>query len=397
MIAFAADLHLTPLTWNDYPGMRGDTYFAWDQIVAWCVNNKPMALILGGDVFDRIRPDAESVFRFQQGVDKIHAAGVAVLAIQGQHDRSNPPWTQIALHVQQIGDGKKRMIGAGMGTTIEITGYDCTSADILHSCLENDREHDNVPDVLVIHQLAKEAISFEGAWDFDQAWTDASLILAGDWHGAEQFGRVIYSGATTMRKISERGEKSFVVVRPHMKEIKPKVEKKAAKSKLKKAKKTKKAKPPAKKQAMEYTWDGAFDVQRIPLVTRDVLEFTIMSDDDLSKATERLAKPLSKAPEPINVPLVYARISRSVEGAITKLEELAKECGFFLRYDAISGDSEVVGQIELPEGEVTLETCLAQAVDPKMDEEFYGFALALLKSSNPKEVLDSTKARLSIT
>ena len=200
-----------------------------------------------------------------------------------------------------------------------------------------------------------------------------------------------------MRKISERGEKSFVVVRPHMKEIKPKVEKKAAKSKLKKAKKTKKAKPPAKKQAMEYTWDGAFDVQRIPLVTRDVLEFTIMSDDDLSKATERLAKPLSKAPEPINVPLVYARISRSVEGAITKLEELAKECGFFLRYDAISGDSEVVGQIELPEGEVTLETCLAQAVDPKMDEEFYGFALALLKSSNPKEVLDSTKARLSIT
>ncbi len=122
MIAFVADMHLTPLTWNDYPGMRGDAYFAWDQIVSWCIDNKPLALILGGDVFNRIRPDAESVIRFQEGISKLQEAGVAVLAIQGQHDRSDPPWTQVSSRVQWIGDGKTRAIGAGMGTTINIVG-----------------------------------------------------------------------------------------------------------------------------------------------------------------------------------------------------------------------------------------------------------------------------------
>ena len=389
MIAFVADLHLTLLTWNDYPGMRGDAYFAWDQIVAWCVNNKPMALIFGGDIFDKIRPDAESVIRFQQGVDKIHAAGVAVLAIQGQHDRSDPPWTKVHPRVQWIGDGKKRTIGAGTGTTIEIVGYDCTSAAILHSCLENDREHDNVPDVLVIHQLCKEAIPFEGAWDFDQTWTEAGLILAGDYHGAEQFGRVLYSGATTMRKIDERGPKSFVTIRPHMKEITKKSAKKKAKKGAKKG-----AKKATKQAAMEYIWDGSFDTQVVPLIARDVIEFAIMSDEDLAAAIDRLSEPLSDAPSPIDVPVVYARISASVEGAITKLEKLAKEAGFFFKYIMVSDGTEVVEQIELPEGEVTLETCLAQAVDPKLDEEFYSFALALLKTQDPKGVLDATKERL---
>lgn len=393
MIAFVADLHLTPLTWNDYPGMRGDTYCAWDQIVAWCVANKPLALILGGDIFDKVRPDAESVILFQQGTAKLHEAGIAILAIQGQHERSDPPWTQIDPRVQQIGDGKMRTIGVGMGTTANIMGYDCTSADILHSYLENDREHGRVPDILVVHQLCREAISFEGAWDLDQTWTEAPLILAGDWHGAEQFGRVVYSGATTMRKINERGPKSFVVVQPHMTEVKTKAAKKA-----KKSKKAKKAKQPTKKQALNYTWDGSFDIERVPLTGRDVIEFAIMSDDDLGSAIEKLSvEPLSIVPDPLNMPLVYARISESVEGAITKLEKMAADGGFFLKYDTVSGGTEVVESVALPEGEVTLESCLAAAVDPKMDEELYGFALSLLKSKSPKDVLDDTKARLGVT
>ena len=397
MIAFVADLHLTPLTWNDYPGLRGDAYFAWDQIVGWCVDHKPLALILGGDVFDKLKPDSESVVRFQRGVDKLHAAGVAVLAIQGQHDRSTPPWTDVASCVQWIGDGKLRTIGAGNGVTVRIMGYDCTPADIIHSCLENDREHNNVPDLLVIHQLVKAAVPFEGAWDFDQTWTEAPLILAGDYHGAEQFGRVLYSGAATMRKIDERGPKSFVVISPHMNEVKPKAAKKA-KPKKPKTKKAKKAKSkPAKKPAAKYVWDGSFDIRRVPLVTRDVIEFAIMSDEDFDKAINRLTKPLTSAPEPINVPIVYARISDSVDGVITRLEKLAAEVGFFFKYDTVSGGTEVVTLVELPEGEVTLETCLATAVDPQKDEEFYGFALALLKSPSPKEVLDAAKARLGIT
>ena len=392
MIAFAADLHLTPLTWNDYPEMRGDAYFAWDQVVSWCVANRPSALFLGGDVFDKSRPDAESVVRFQQGIEKLRDAGVSVVAIEGQHDRSSPPWTTVAPYVIWIGDGESRKVAIG-DVTANVVGYDCTSANILHSCLENDHEKGNTPDILVIHQLCKEAIPFEGAWDFDQSWSDAPLILAGDYHGAETFGRVVYSGATTMRKINERGPKSFVVVRPRMKKVGKPAPKKKAK---KKAKKTKKAKSKVDAKIKEV-WDGSFEIERIPLITRDVIELTIMTDDDFAAAIDRLAEPLTDKPAPIDKPVVYARISDLVDGVITRLEKLAEEAGFFFKYDMVSGGTDIVTQIELPEGEVTLESCLATAVDPAEEEEFYGFALALLKSADPKEVLNATKERLGVT
>ncbi|KKK69527.1 hypothetical protein LCGC14_2933130, partial [marine sediment metagenome] len=46
--------------------------------------------------------------------------------------------------------------------------------------------------------------------------------------------RVLYSGATTMRKIDERGPKSFVTIRPHMTAITKKAAKKKAKQGAKK-------------------------------------------------------------------------------------------------------------------------------------------------------------------
>ena len=363
MIVFAADLHLTPLVWLDQLDMRGDAYASFVQIVSHCLEHKASALVLGGDVFNKTRPDSASVKLFEEGVTMLSQVGVLIYFIQGQHDRADPPWaSSLTLLAQYIGDGKAAAIDID-GVPAVVRGYDCMPGNQLRETLEAGKAEPY--DILLIHQLAKSFIPFEGAWDFDMEWVPdgVELVLGGDYHEPVNEGKLWYSGSTHSRNITEFGPRSFITVGRHE--------------------------------------DGTLDVQRVPLQTRDVIEVTIIVEDQLATVVETLAEyetPDHDAlPGLISKPLVFARYNADIPMALPQLETVCRERGFILRTKAVVGGVEVVAQVTPPQGAVTLEACLAQAVDRKADESFYSFVLALLKAEDPRDVLVATKAQLGIT
>jgi hypothetical protein len=356
MIVFAADLHLTPLIWQDYPELREDSYNALMQILSYCLENRPTALILGGDVWNRSRPDPDSVVRFVRSVDTLVEAGIDVYAIQGQHERATPPWTNVHKSIKYVGDGRVSRIVDGDIGTFTMRGFDCQPANSIREAVKVAKDE---CDIMLVHQLARQMINIEGAWDFDETWVPANvkLILAGDYHEPVKSGRLYYSGSTHMRSIDERTQRSFITV--------------------------------GKK----------FKVTRHKLEQRGVIEVLVNDENQLAAAEKTIAAfKYGGRHEDIGRPVVYARINADVPNVIERLKVACedKHGGKFLKPKIIGGGVEVVEQIQLPEGEVTLESCLSQAVDRDTDPKLHSFVLALLKSKEPRAVCEATRAELGL-
>ena len=361
MIVFVADLHLAPLIWQDYPDLKNDAYYAWEQIVNYCLRERPSALVLGGDVWNRSRPDPDSVVRFVRSIDLLVSGGTEIHAIQGQHERSSPPWMSVHKSIKYFGDGRVvRIIDPGDVGTFTMQGFDCESAEGIKADMALVKKY--APDILVVHQLARQVLNIEGAWDFDEMWVPAEvkLILAGDYHEPVTSGRLHYSGSTNMRNIDERTPRSFITVGKN------------------------------------------FKVTRHPLMQREVIEVLVLDEEQLKEAEAKIAEYKHGEREAvIDKPVVYARISADVPKVVERLTiacegDQAGKGHKFLKTKIVGGGTEVVEDIQLPEGEITLETCLDQAIDREQDQELHSFVLALLRSKDPKAVCEETRASLNI-
>lgn len=355
MIVFAADLHLAPLIWQDHPDLKDDAYYAWQQIVSYCLTERPSALILGGDIWDRSRPDPDSVVRFVRSIDVLDAAGIEIYAIQGQHERATPPWTTVHQAIKYIGDGRLLNVSDPDIGLFSMRGFDCQSTNSIHDAMKQGK--DAVCDVLVVHQLARQVMNLEGAWDFDEIWApvEIKLILAGDYHEPVTVGRLCYSGSTNMRSINERTPRSFVIV------------------------------------------GKDFEITRQPLEQRAVIDVMVLDKKQLDEAEATIATyEAGRLPDVIDRPVVYARISADVPKVAERLQAACEPIHAFLKTKIIGGGTEVVGEIQAPEGEITLETCLGQAVPREQDPELHSFVLALLRSKDPRAVCEETRAKAGI-
>lgn len=357
MLVYTADLHLAPLTWLDQPEIRGDAYVAWMQIVDYCLANDVDALLLGGDIFDRPRPDSESVDVFETGLARLAEKEILVYFIQGQHDRAEPPWaTALSPLACHIGDGGPTAIRFDGADSIVI-GYDNTTAAALHEAL---MQLEVPPEILVVHQLEKGFVPFEGSWDFDMAWVppETKMVLAGDYHDPVNAGRLWYSGSTYSTDTTEFGARSFLTVRRSGDDL---------------------------------------VTTRETLDKRDVIELSVVTDTHLEDAVAviRDYEPSEHVAGVISTPLVYAKYSSNVKNALPILENACDSKQFALRTKVLAGGVEVV-EMPAPTGEVTLDGCLAKVVDPAEDEKFYSFTLALLRAPKPADVLTETRARLGI-
>ncbi len=363
-IAFVADLHLKPLTWQDQPDMRGDAYMAWLQVVNKCIDQGVEALLIGGDIFDKSRPDSESVDAFVVGIDMLTKHGILVYFTQGQHDRADPPWASaLSPQIKYIGDGQPALIKFDDTSDVAVVrGYDNMPAAQLKAELEGLKEVDTCPDIVLVHQLEKTLMHFEGAWDFDMSWVpeDVKLILGGDYHAPVEAGRLWYSGSTYSTNITEFSQRSFLKI--------------------------------------SVLDDGTYDVERIPLELRDVLDCAVVTDAHLADVVKVIdaMTPSEDKPETLRRPLVFVKYSANVTDALPALQEACQRGGQILRTKVLAGGVEVVGDIEKPSGDVSLAGCMAQVVNREEDEEFYSFALALLTSPRPADVLTEAKARLGV-
>jgi hypothetical protein len=207
----SSDNHLMPHTWAKYPELKHDSYFSFQQIIAYAIKSD-LDIILAGDVLDKRQQDPETIgFLFDQ-LFLLEKAGHELLYIQGQHELSrNRPWLDcfgntIYIHRNSVGNDL-------------IYGIDFTPADKLQA------ELDKIPSktkVLVAHQVWKEHCGKHCTPE--ASFSDVphvSTIITGDFHRhmvTEQKGKagqkltVASPGSTFMRAIDEESSKFFFVM-----------------------------------------------------------------------------------------------------------------------------------------------------------------------------------------
>lgn len=352
MIVFAADLHLSPTTWASLPDLARDAYRSWEQIVDYCRVNCVDSLVLGGDVFDKPYPSSESVLHYTRGIECLRDNDISVYAIQGQHDRSNPPWMTITPHVRHILPMAKHDLECD-GEFLTVYGHDNAPSEVIKKFLEEIAAVGQC-DLLVLHQLLKSAIPLDGVWNLDDDWIPpfVRLVLLGDLHAPVSTGRIHYSGSMHMRRVNETPQKSFLVVRAN---------------------------------------EGQLTVERVPLATRKVYLLSARDKEGLDAAVATLSEAqLDIDPKP----LVVAEISPDVPEARARL---AEACGdaFFIARDLRVAQPQGSSQ-GLTDGGITLDTCIAEIVDREKDPELHDFLVQILKSNDPSLALAEIRQNFGI-
>lgn len=218
LFLFAADLHLQPCAWAKHPNIEGDAYFSLQQIVDYAVRYK-LPLVLGGDIFDKKRPDSVSVKFFLSQMMRMAHADVPVYFVDGDHDYiagDGTSWPQVLLYAQCL---HKKIFTLPHGWLL--TGLNWTPADRFPAEAAEMQGYLTDKSILITHE----------AWAEIQrvGHTEASLTLlpnvrwvfTGDYHvttmasaqGATgQQVQAFSPGSTCMQAIDEDDAKCFLLV-----------------------------------------------------------------------------------------------------------------------------------------------------------------------------------------
>ena len=210
---FCSDTHLQPRVWTQYPDMAGDTYVAFDAVIA-LANAHDVPVFCAGDLFDKVRCDTNSLDRFSAAVGKLRNP---FYYIQGNHDITDPPWPQVCsrsthLHKQVVN------LPCRTGRNWRIAGLDYQRSDQLPSAIDALYADNTDIDVLVMHQAWDEIQrvgSTQGSILSLLGGRRLSLLVTGDYHkrmtfplaDLEQFTTVHSPGSTCMQAIDEDADK----------------------------------------------------------------------------------------------------------------------------------------------------------------------------------------------
>jgi hypothetical protein len=352
-LVFVADTHIAATTWKRTPGVYGDSYQAFEQIVAYCADHKDRvaALVLGGDIFDA-KPDSTDVYCFLKGVRLLAKLGVKIVAIQGQHGRNRElPWTSIDPYVSWLhGANAVELPGP-----IHITGFDNMPPDELEVALKGLSPS---VDVLVLHQKCKGCLPDMGEqvnWDFDPAWVPphVKVVLMGDvhkpWETTNGKLHCIYSGSTCMQDIGETPDKSFLVMQ----------------------------------------LEGTLPIRREPIKNRPFVSFLLHTEAEFALALEKIAKL-----EPDT--LVLVKHDSRIVDIERRLAAINNKVHYLMRLLPLdiesSANTEAVE--EMPIEKVTLRGCLNSAVDPFKEPRLNALLAQLLESKDPPVTLSEFKKRM---
>jgi len=354
-LAFAADLHLQPGAWASHPHIQGDSYNALRQIVSFCVA-RDCPLILGGDIFDKRRPDPHSVGVFITEMNRMRQANLAVLYVSGDHDYSvDTPWPDAA----SVNASHLHKDVAEWSKLGRIYGLDWTPKDRLHEALAEIPPDCNV---LVTHQSWDE---LQGIGNVE-GWIatlprHVTTLLTGDYHvhlqrkikaDAGQEVRVYSPGSTCMQAIDENPDKHFWVY--------------SASDERDDGVWT--SVPIAGRQAFFYE---LHDEETFNQWAANKIDFSVCFHDILPS---ELHKPIVRVTYPDNIPDAVARIEAAVEDA-----------HLFLNPQHVYVE-QCVEIAEAPEGAFdTLEGAVQQLGD---DDDVVNGVHRLLNSANPTKEIE---------
>lgn len=210
--AILADSHLISQTWRMRPEIQGDSYRSLTFAVTHCIKNQ-LSLQLGGDTLDSTNPSSEDVRVFREQMDRMKEAGLPVYAIQGNHDKTTPPWfLAIHPHVQHVHGSVYSPVKG-----LLMTAFDYMTANELREAVAQ------IPPAIhtvLLHQAARPIMDIPGAWNFDPAWLPewVNTVFMGDIHMPTEFSwgpgkRGFYTGAGHVLALSEPWQTSMLEVR----------------------------------------------------------------------------------------------------------------------------------------------------------------------------------------
>lgn len=263
-----------------------DSLFALTQTVDYCIEQQ-LPLVLAGDLYDRNMVPSRMLKRITTELNRLHAAGVGLYGIQGNHDKDPEyPWFahcdgSVRLGPQPVVVGGHQLAGLDFGPSADISAR----LELVQPC-----------DGLVLHQALKQGLGFDDAWNMDLEWVGdyTSCVWLGDLHNvrnelwtSDKRVRAVYTGSQYMTRVDESDHPSFVRVygpAPHP----------------------------------EY--------ERIPLRHRPIYRFVIDSNDTLEQMidqlSEVLAEPDTGLPEEIRAPGLIVTYYADIAGVTDVLREL---------------------------------------------------------------------------
>lgn len=215
LFVFCADLHLEDGAWSTKPGIYGDAYYSFAQIVDYCIEHR-LPLILGGDVLERKQNLARPIAKLCAGLSRMQTAQLNVYYIQGNHEYDrNAPWLSIHPWPIHLHDTGAQFGDAGIG----VWGLDWLPRGEIQAAFKA------VPadtDILVTHQVWKDFMGNIGRTECEL--TDVHhvrTVLAGDFHVTKvaesvnaqgQPIKMLSPGSTAMQDMGEEPHKSFFVI-----------------------------------------------------------------------------------------------------------------------------------------------------------------------------------------
>jgi len=197
------DLHISPTIWDRQRAITGDSAFMLSEIKRLLQGDDD--LVLCGDIFDSTEPGTVMGHLFREWAEDVTAAGNRLWIYQGNHDKRILAWpVALTSAVTYIGDG----------TPVVIAGHRCRALDYAPRDLLARRLAEmgtqELPEILFLHQAARQYLDIEGTWNCDLEWVPEGipLIVLGDihepWEAPVRPGQLAaYTGAGHTRSITE--------------------------------------------------------------------------------------------------------------------------------------------------------------------------------------------------
>ncbi len=194
-----------------HPGLAGDAWYAFEQILAIAIREKIPRVVLGGDGWDNKRPDPESVYRAGAAIDTYIANGGDFQFVQGDHDYCLPvPWFKAA-HPRSRWLVEDPDVWKIKGEDYTVLGLDYQPADKLAEAVAAATKEAHI---LVTHQKWNEFIGFDASTTTRLAETTGitRTIVTGDFHRSMSIKvktvaghqlQVLSPGVTCMQAIDE--------------------------------------------------------------------------------------------------------------------------------------------------------------------------------------------------
>lgn len=242
-----ADLHLGKKV-NEFDLIE-DQRFVLKQIIDVIINEKPQALLIAGDIYDKSVPSTEAVNLFDEFITRISEYNLDVFIISGNHDSAdrlsfgNKIFAKSGIHI--AGEVEVKMCPYKVyDSNIKINIFSlpyvkmakvkvmftessiCNYTDAIKTILSNADINENEINVLIAHQFVtcagedvirsdSESISIGGTDNIDASvFCKFDYVALGHLHGAQKVLRetIRYAGSPLKYSFSEVNQKKTLTL-----------------------------------------------------------------------------------------------------------------------------------------------------------------------------------------